>query len=468
MSTGVLCTNINSELRDIIITNNKIEEKCEVSYISSNPLILNFLENHSNSEDMNINTFRNVANKAALYVISHLYAYGSLSRKAAHSIINEMSNSYLSVVLLIISKKFNSNDDLCAMLHIAKNAFQYFKSEHLTFAYLKNIECLFMPTKITIRSYLTSGRLKKRVRTIQRNATLSIVSLKEVIRKFLELPNIYSSILSYIRDCKDGHFLTFFNSEYWKTVENKNTDKIVLPLALYFDDVEINNPLGSRKCIHKIGVVYCSILGLPNEFASMIQNIFLVQIHDYQDHKLLGNKKLFQHVINQIIDLQENGIIISINGQQRKIYFVLAFIIGDNLGLNTILGYPRSFRANYCCRICYEDISTFKNKSVENVNKIRTVENYAIHFRDLSFGIQEECVFNAISNFHVISNASVDPMHDILKGICRYDMAKILHNFIFEENFFTLGILNDRILYFNNVSSSKNIPPNLSRKSITK
>lgn len=201
------------------------------------------------------------------------------------------------------------------------------------------------------------------------NSTLSIVPLKEVIQKFLKLPNVYSSILSHIEECKNSTFFTFFNSEYWKTIENKKENRIVLPLVLYFDDVEINNPLESRKGIHKIGVVYSSILGLPYEFSSMIKNIFLVQIHNYQDHKFLGNKRIFQHVINQIIELQDNGIIISINNQQHKVFFVLAFIVGDNLGLNTILEYTRSFRSNYCCRICYEDISNFKKRTIENVKQ---------------------------------------------------------------------------------------------------
>lgn len=466
-NTTVAINNV-LELGKIIIANNEIPEEFKVNDILSNSVLpLSFLESNLNSyKNIDLNTFQDIVINMSLCFITHLYAYGSLSRKIVHNIINEMSNSYLSILLTIISKKFNDSDDLCAMLNILKNGFKIFKSEYLTFAYLKNIECLFLPSKIIIRSFLTSGRCKKKVKTVLRNSTLSIVPLKQVIQKFLELPNVYSSILSYIKECKDNHLFTFFTSEYWKIVENETKNKIVLPLVLYFDDLEINNPLGSRKCIHKIGVVYCSILGLPYEFSSMIKNILLVQIHNYQDHKLIGNKKIFQHVIKLMTDLQENGITISINGCEQKIFFVLPFIVGDNLGLNTILGYSRSFKSNYCCRICYEDISKLKKQSFENFHKIRTKENYLVHLRDQSFGIQEECTFNTIPYFHVTSNASVDPMHDILEGICRYDIGKILYNFIYEENFFTLEILNERILYFSNTSSGKNIPRKLSRESI--
>lgn len=46
---------------------------------------------------------------------------------------------------------------------------------------------------------------------------------------------------------------------------------------------------------------------------------------------------------------------------------------------------------------------------------------------------------------NMISNASIDPMHDILEGICRYDMAKVLSDFIDKHKFFTIEILNERI-----------------------
>lgn len=372
--------------RHVTVTN----ERFELQDISNNSIVSCYIENHlNNCEDITLNTFQNMIIDLSLRFLVYLYAYGSLSRKAVHKIINEMSNSYLLIICTIMSNKFSNNDDLCAMLNIIKKGFKIFRTEHLTFSYLKKIEYLFMPSKITIRSYLTAGRYKKKVKTVLHNSTISVIPLKLVIKKFLELPNVYSSILSHIKKCRNSNFCTFFNSEYWKTVESEIKDKTVLPLVLYFDDVEINNPLGSHKGIHKIGVVYSSILGLPHEFLSALKNIFLVQINNYQDHKVVGNKRIFQHVINIIIDLQENGITISIDGKQQKIFFVLAFIVGDNLDLNTILGFPRSFKSHYCCRICYENMSNFKKQSAENINKIRTKENYMLHLRDKSYGIEE-------------------------------------------------------------------------------
>jgi len=61
----------------------------------------------------------------------------------------------------------------------------------------------------------------------------------------------------------------------------------------------------------------------------------------------------------------------------------------------------------------------------------------------------------------------VDPIHDLFERICRYDLAKILNNFINKENFFTLDVLNERINCFNHVSDSNVLPP-LQSESIKK
>lgn len=41
-----------------------------------------------------------------------------------------------------------------------------------------------------------------------------------------------------------------------------------------------------------------------------------------------------------------------------------------------------------------------------------------------TFGIKEVCIFNKI--IFILKNLSVDSMRDLLEGICRYDLSKIL------------------------------------------
>lgn len=266
----------------------------------------------------------------------------------------------------------------------------------------------------------------------------------------------FSSIIAYIEQCKnnDSIIISIIQSEFWQSIEKNSKGKIILPLILLFDDIEINNPLGSHKCINKLGAVYCTIPCLPDEYASRLENIFLIQLHKYIDHKLLGNKIIFSHIIDMIIDLETNGVNITLNGEILTVFFSLCFIAGDNLGLNTILGFSKSFNSLHCCRICNVSKNELKSQVKENVDMIRTVNNYEIN----SDGIQENCIFNTIPSFHVTNNFSVDPMHDIFEGICRYDIGKILNTLINKKNFFTLNVFYERIRFFNKHSFGENIP----------
>lgn len=45
---------------------------------------------------------------------------------------------------------------------------------------------------------------------------------------------------------------------------------------------------------------------------------------------------------------------------------------------------------------------------------------------------------------NVIDNLTVDAMHDVLEGICHYDMCHSISYFIKEKKYFTLETLNQR------------------------
>lgn len=56
-------------------------------------------------------------------------------------------------------------------------------------------------------------------------------------------------------------------------------------------------------------------------------------------------------------------------------------------------------------------------------------------------------------------------MHDILEGICQYDLGLILHQFIQVNKYFSLSELNNRIKGFN-YGLNKNVPPEILRNHI--
>jgi len=83
----------------------------------------------------------------------------------------------------------------------------------------------------------------------------------------------------------------------WNSTELKKNE-FILSIALFFDDFEINNPLGSRKSVHKLDIVYLSLLSLFSQYSNNLNNIFFMRLHNYQDHKKLDNK-ILSHIVDK-------------------------------------------------------------------------------------------------------------------------------------------------------------------------
>jgi len=103
----------------------------------------------------------------------------------------------------------------------------------------------------------------------------------------------------------------------------------------------MGKPLGSHSGIHKMGCVYYSVPAFPPEYLSSLDNIFLAFLFhsSYRGSSKLNNKTIFASLIKVLIDLQKNGIPISVNSVNIQVYFVLGLMLGDNLGVNSVLSF---------------------------------------------------------------------------------------------------------------------------------
>ncbi|XP_065640489.1 uncharacterized protein LOC136073064 [Hydra vulgaris] len=156
-------------------------------------------------------------------------------------------------------------------------------------------------------------------------------------------------------------------------------------------------------------------------------------------------------------ELETKGFTIKIDENNFKIFVVLVQIIGNNLGLNGVLGYVESFTATYPCRICKIKRKNFDCTFVESVELLRTKEcyDYDVSLNNCSLnGIKEECCFNKIPSFHVNDNIYCDIMHDLLEGVCKYFFHKLLNYLVFQQKFFNLSDISSRIRNFSYDHSS--------------
>ncbi|KYN20118.1 hypothetical protein ALC57_07546 [Trachymyrmex cornetzi] len=273
-----------------------------------------------------------------------------------------------------------------------------------------------------------------------------------VLKNFLELPAVFDAIFANVENLNNSDkFTNIIQSPLWKNIKDTYfRDRLVLPLFIYFDDVEPDNHTGSHAGDHSLGALYYQIPCIPQHHMSSLENIFVSSIF-LSDDRHLNNGNAFRPVINELKSLQDNGILVhTANGNQR-VYFCFCLLLADNLGFHSVTGFTESFNANYYCRFCKEHKLVMKRQVRENVLLLRNKENYEtdILINNVSLtGIKDRCVWNELQAYHVVTNLVADLMHDILEGICHYDLCAILEEIICVKKYFTLKTLNERIQNF--------------------
>lgn len=134
---------------------------------------------------------------------------------------------------------------------------------------------------------------------------------------------------------------------------------------------------------------------LPND--TKLENVFFIASINSNDLKKIGKKKCLKPIIDQMTFLEKDGISVNCsNGQNYHPYFIPILILGDNLGLNSLMGFSKSFNTTFC-RFC----SISKQRSLTTPSDVpelrRTYENYDLHLQENNAsktGIVQKCVFN--------------------------------------------------------------------------
>ena len=70
--------------------------------------------------------------------------------------------------------------------------------------------------------------------------------------------------------------------------------------------------------------------------------------------------------------LSDNGLRVKVGNVIYEVKFQLVLIIGDNLGLNKILGLVDFFNTDYFCRRCKTTLKEMQTMVCEDKTKLRT------------------------------------------------------------------------------------------------
>ena len=251
-----------------------------------------------------------------------------------------------------------------------------------------------------------------------------------------------------LNGCDEPIYNTVRTSFWKKKVAacNLNDDEFAIPLFVYYDDFEPLNALGSHSSAYKLGGVYVNIPCIPPHVQAQLQFIFLAMLFFTSDSAVYGNGKVFAPLIQQLNKLLTEGVPI-VHETYKRVKFISVLLIGDNLGLNSMMSFSAGFNAYYFCRFCRNPKLNTKKVVTEDTEMLRTVENYKADCNRKSFkstGIKENSVWNDLLQFHVANNRSADTLHDFLEGLLKLVVLQLLKKLIFVRNYFSIATFNKR------------------------
>jgi hypothetical protein len=244
--------------------------------------------------------------------------------------------------------------------------------------------------------------------------------------------------------------------------------KNAVRINLYYDDVEVANPIGSKSAVYKIAAFYFTIQN-ASFHNSKLDNIFILALCYNTDVKKYGFDKILRPFIEEMKQLEsDEGVEMYFNGEIIPLRAIFVSFLGDSLAAHDILGFSGPSSTRFCrqCMITrkeFHENPLFRAESRTKTNHNRQLEH--LEATDYSkktiklYGVKENSPLNELRYFHVSSNCTFDPMHDLLEGVVPMTIKEVLKYFILERKLFSSFQLNDRIDRFRyGVCETKNKP----------
>jgi hypothetical protein len=240
------------------------------------------------------------------------------------------------------------------------------------------------------------------------------------------------------------------------------SDHAALQIIIYVDDIEVCNPLGSARKVHKLTVFYYTLGNISPPLKSSLASIALLAVAKCKDvqHSLEAQKTLLHDCISTIRGLNSGGISFTLQGQHRVVKGDLLCVLGDSLAGNWIGGFKAGFSPVVCrpCHVCettsVQFIDVARHSECQPRNDIAHRERCDVlcrfknktnmKFWSRKFGISRKSVLFDLPSFSVCQGILRDPMHLLFEGLFPLEI-RLLLKALSDEGILTLAQVNERI-----------------------
>ena len=132
------------------------------------------------------------------------------------------------------------------------------------------------------------------------------VPLKDQLQKLFNLPEVWHFFRNPCMS-SDGIQRDINDCKYVKNYRLQQDPANFLKIALYYDDVEIQNPLRSSQK-YKLSMFYFQLLNIPIQFRSKLSSISLLAVGRSKHIQKFGVKNILQDFIETVNILATSGL----------------------------------------------------------------------------------------------------------------------------------------------------------------
>ncbi|XP_040070471.1 uncharacterized protein LOC120843248 [Ixodes scapularis] len=149
--------------------------------------------------------------------------------------------------------------------------------------------------------------------------TFQYVSIGKVLTNILQLKAAPELLIDeHVPTLTDDGYKTykdFRDGSVYERLRDVVTDASVMTLfvLLYMDEVEIANPLGAKRGVHKLTTVYFTLLNIHPRYRSRLRSVYLVILAKFKDVEKHGLCAILKPLLDDLEELSSTGLTAAIN-----------------------------------------------------------------------------------------------------------------------------------------------------------
>ena len=360
---------------------------------------------------------------------------------------------------LALLRRFNVPQD--AISEVASmdfpDPYRSVQSGHLQDKYIRTHMDQVVPHRIILGQRLQTKGYGAKKRAVAVDDELFYMPLIASLKQLLSKEGVLET-LDFSYNIDDEFICDFSNGTSFKNHALFEKHQESLFLSLYYDDLEVANPIGSHS--EHISLFYYSINNLPVRYRTKLCNIRLLAVTERKNIDRYGIGNILKNFVDDVKILEKEGFTLSIDdGDINQLFGTCFNVLGDTLASHLAGGFNQGVGVSFSkCRICHCEFDEMQNNyrseffdkwTQEDYDRcINDIENAPTkylqsHFKT-TYGLNEKSPLCQIPSFDITKSLPLDYMHIGPEGFIQYEMKLVFNHYI-KAGVFSLNDLNEAI-----------------------